>query len=172
MVRVSPAKYPRTLFIPGYEGMPELELNDYWIDQYEVTNPPVQGVCRCRWISKTRVLEVRFRPRRQASELGRGDGAVPRRGRTSRTQRLDSGGISRRARMITPSLESVGTKPRRMPSSPARACPRSITGTAPPGRFLASYIVPASNFGSTGIVARRQQAGRGAVGHTTTWRAT
>jgi tRNA A-37 threonylcarbamoyl transferase component Bud32/predicted esterase len=38
MVRVSPEKYFKTLFIPGYEGMPELTLNDYWIDQYEVTN--------------------------------------------------------------------------------------------------------------------------------------
>src|SRR5580704_7782025 len=38
IVRVSPAKYSKTLFIPGYEGMPELALKDYWIDQYEVTN--------------------------------------------------------------------------------------------------------------------------------------
>jgi eukaryotic-like serine/threonine-protein kinase len=38
MVRVSSAKYSKTLYIPGYEGMPELELKDYWIDQYEVTN--------------------------------------------------------------------------------------------------------------------------------------
>jgi serine/threonine protein kinase/dienelactone hydrolase len=38
MVRVSPEKYFKTLFIPGYEGMPELPLKDYWIDQYEVTN--------------------------------------------------------------------------------------------------------------------------------------
>jgi serine/threonine protein kinase/formylglycine-generating enzyme required for sulfatase activity/cephalosporin-C deacetylase-like acetyl esterase len=38
MVRVSPKKYPRTLFIPGFEGMPELDLPDYWIDKYEVTN--------------------------------------------------------------------------------------------------------------------------------------
>jgi eukaryotic-like serine/threonine-protein kinase len=38
MVRVSPEKYPKTLFVPGYEGMPELALKDYWIDQYEVTN--------------------------------------------------------------------------------------------------------------------------------------
>ena len=38
MVRVEPAKYFKTLFIPGYEGMPELALKDYWIDQYEVTN--------------------------------------------------------------------------------------------------------------------------------------
>jgi eukaryotic-like serine/threonine-protein kinase len=38
MVRVSPTKYSKTLFIPGYEGMPELALSDYWIDRYEVTN--------------------------------------------------------------------------------------------------------------------------------------
>ena len=38
MVRVSPEKYFRTLFIPGFEGMPELPLKDYWIDQHEVTN--------------------------------------------------------------------------------------------------------------------------------------
>jgi len=38
MVRVSPERYSKTLFIPGYEGMPELALKDYWIDQYEVTN--------------------------------------------------------------------------------------------------------------------------------------
>jgi eukaryotic-like serine/threonine-protein kinase len=38
MVRVSPEKYFKTLFIPGYEGMPQLSLKDYWIDQYEVTN--------------------------------------------------------------------------------------------------------------------------------------
>jgi len=38
MVQVAPAKYFETLFIPGYEGMPKLPLKDYWIDQYEVTN--------------------------------------------------------------------------------------------------------------------------------------
>jgi dienelactone hydrolase len=38
MVRVSTQKYSKTLLIPGYEGMPELSLKDYWIDQYEVTN--------------------------------------------------------------------------------------------------------------------------------------
>ena len=38
MVRVSPNKYPKSLFIPGFEGKPELELPEYWIDRYEVTN--------------------------------------------------------------------------------------------------------------------------------------
>jgi eukaryotic-like serine/threonine-protein kinase len=39
MVRVSlPPKYPRELVIPGYEGIPTLALGDFWVDQYEVTN--------------------------------------------------------------------------------------------------------------------------------------
>jgi serine/threonine protein kinase/formylglycine-generating enzyme required for sulfatase activity/dienelactone hydrolase len=38
MVRVSPAKIPKGLSIPGYETIPQLPLEDYWIDQYEVTN--------------------------------------------------------------------------------------------------------------------------------------
>jgi eukaryotic-like serine/threonine-protein kinase len=39
MVKVSaPKNYPTGLFIPGYEGLEELGLKDYWIDQYEVTN--------------------------------------------------------------------------------------------------------------------------------------
>ena len=38
MVRVAAEKYYKTLFIPGYEAVPELALKDYWIDQYEVTN--------------------------------------------------------------------------------------------------------------------------------------
>src|SRR6266404_1511887 len=38
MARVEPAKYFRTLFIPGFEGMPELPLPDYWLDKYEASN--------------------------------------------------------------------------------------------------------------------------------------
>jgi eukaryotic-like serine/threonine-protein kinase len=39
MVKVSlPERYPRGLVIPGYEGVPEVALADFWVDQYEVTN--------------------------------------------------------------------------------------------------------------------------------------
>jgi formylglycine-generating enzyme required for sulfatase activity/dienelactone hydrolase len=38
MVRVSQEKLTQELRIPGYEGMPSFSLADYWIDQYEVTN--------------------------------------------------------------------------------------------------------------------------------------
>ena len=32
--------------IPGFEGMPELDLPDYWIDQYEVTNRQFKALDR------------------------------------------------------------------------------------------------------------------------------
>ena len=39
MVKVTtPKNYVRDLIIPGYEGLPVVELKDFWIDQYEVTN--------------------------------------------------------------------------------------------------------------------------------------
>ena len=39
MVRVSlPEKYWRTLTIPGYEAVPEIDVGDFWIDRYEVTS--------------------------------------------------------------------------------------------------------------------------------------
>ncbi|ABF41579.1 serine/threonine protein kinase [Candidatus Koribacter versatilis Ellin345] len=38
MVRVAPSKSLKELLIPGFEGMPHLDLPDYWLDQYEVTN--------------------------------------------------------------------------------------------------------------------------------------
>jgi len=39
MVRVSlPEKYWKELTIPGYEAVPTIELGDFWIDRYEVTN--------------------------------------------------------------------------------------------------------------------------------------
>jgi serine/threonine protein kinase len=39
MVKVSfPKKYPGTLFIPGYEALPEVKLKDFWLDRYEVSN--------------------------------------------------------------------------------------------------------------------------------------
>ena len=39
MVRVStPKNYIQDLVIPGYESLPVVEMKDFWIDQYEVTN--------------------------------------------------------------------------------------------------------------------------------------
>jgi eukaryotic-like serine/threonine-protein kinase len=39
MVRIAPAEnYLKDLTIPGYEAVPTIELGDFWLDRYEVTN--------------------------------------------------------------------------------------------------------------------------------------
>jgi dienelactone hydrolase len=38
MVRVSTAGSPFSIFIPGLDHLPDVQLGDYWIDRYEVTN--------------------------------------------------------------------------------------------------------------------------------------
>ena len=38
MVRVSTAGVPFSIFIPGLDHLPKVQLGDYWIDRYEVTN--------------------------------------------------------------------------------------------------------------------------------------
>ena len=57
MVRVSPEKYSKTLFIPGFDGKPRVALTEYWIDRYEVTNRQYKDSSSGR-ISEARVLEV------------------------------------------------------------------------------------------------------------------
>jgi len=38
MVRVSSGGSPFSIFIPGLDHLPEVEIGDFWIDRYEVTN--------------------------------------------------------------------------------------------------------------------------------------
>lgn len=38
MLRVSPGNRPISLEIPGYEDLPPVLMEDYWLDRYEVTN--------------------------------------------------------------------------------------------------------------------------------------
>ena len=38
MVRVTPGSAPVSLDIPGFQQLPPVPLEDYWIDKYEVTN--------------------------------------------------------------------------------------------------------------------------------------
>lgn len=38
MVRVSSSGSPFSIFIPGLDHLPEVEIGDFWVDRYEVTN--------------------------------------------------------------------------------------------------------------------------------------
>ena len=152
MVRVSPAKYSKTLFIPGYEGMPELALKDYWIDQYEVTNRQFKAFVDQGGYQKARLLEGRFPPRRQNIFPGK------KQWRCSGTPPARPG----------PKDWIEGEYPKGQDDFPVTgiswyeaAAYAEFAGKSLPtiyhwnraaGPFSASLIVPASNFGSTGLV--------------------
>ena len=94
MVRVSPANYSKTLFIPGYEGMPELALKDYWIDQYEVTNRQFKVFVDQGGYQKRDYWKVDFVRDGKTALMGRSDGALPRQRRASGPEGLDARRIS------------------------------------------------------------------------------
>jgi eukaryotic-like serine/threonine-protein kinase len=62
MVMVSfPKKYPRGVFIPGYEGLPEAPLKDFWLDRYEVTNRQFKAFVDQGGYQKREYWKVEFR---------------------------------------------------------------------------------------------------------------
>ncbi len=151
MVRVSPAKYFKTLFIPGYEGMPELELKDYWIDQHEVTNREFKAFVDQGGYQKREYWKVDFQ--RDRKHLSWDEALALFR---------DSAGRP------GPKGWTLGEYPSGQDDFPVTgvswyeaAAYAEFAGKSLPtiyhwnraaGPFSASYIVPASNFGGSGIV--------------------
>ena len=66
--------------------MPELELQDYWIDQYEVTNRQFKAFVDQGGYQKREYWKIDFSRRRKTSFLGRSHGVVPRRYGTPRPE--------------------------------------------------------------------------------------
>jgi serine/threonine protein kinase/formylglycine-generating enzyme required for sulfatase activity len=60
MVRVSPASIPKGLFIPGYEELAPMPPEDYWMDQYEVTNRQFKDFVDQRGYSQPEYWKVDF----------------------------------------------------------------------------------------------------------------
>ena len=151
MVRVSPAKYFKALFIPGYEGMPELELKDYWIDQYEVTNREFKAFVDQGGYQKREYWKVDFE--RDGKHLSWDEALALFR---------DSAGRP------GPKGWTLGEYPNGQDDFPVtgiswyeaaafaefagKSLPTIYHWNRAAGPFSASYIVPASNFGGSGIV--------------------
>jgi serine/threonine protein kinase/dienelactone hydrolase len=53
MVKVTPRNSPAPLTFPGYEDLPEVRLNDFWIDRYEVTNKQYREFVKFGGYNKT-----------------------------------------------------------------------------------------------------------------------
>jgi eukaryotic-like serine/threonine-protein kinase len=152
MVKVSTAKYFKTLFIPGYEGMPELALGDYWIDQYEVTNRQFKAFVDQGGYQKREYWKVDFQ--RAGKHLSWDEAMAMFRDGTGRPG---------------PKGWVQGEYPKREDDFPVSgiswyeaAAYAEFAGKSLPtiyhwnraaGPFSAAYIVPASNFGNSGILA-------------------
>jgi formylglycine-generating enzyme required for sulfatase activity/dienelactone hydrolase len=151
MVRVQPAKYFKTLFIPGYEGMPELPLKDYWIDQYEVTNRQFKAFVDNGGYQKRDYWKTNFvRDGKQLSfqeVIGLFRDATGRPGPKDWVQ-----GEYSKGQDDFPVTGISWYEAAAYAEFAGKSLPTIYHWNRAAGPFSASVIVPASNFGSIGIL--------------------
>ncbi len=151
MVRVSPAHYSKVLFIPGYEGMPELELPDYWIDQYEVTNRQFKRFVDEGGYQKREYWKIPFR---DGSKQLSWDEAMARfRDSTARPGPKDwTQGEYPKGQDDFPVTGISWYEAAAYAEFAGKSLPTIYHWNRAAGPFSAAYIVPASNFGASGIL--------------------
>ena len=151
MVRVSPAQYTKTLYIPGYEGMPELALNDYWIDQYEVTNQQFKAFVDAGGYQKREYWKYDFV--REGKHLSWEEGIALFRDAAGRPGPKDwIQGEYPKGQDDYPVTGVSWYEAAAYAGFAGKSLPTIYHWNRAAGPFLASYMVPASNFGSTGIL--------------------
>jgi eukaryotic-like serine/threonine-protein kinase len=151
MVRVSPAKYPKTLFIPGYEGMPELELKDYWIDQHEVTNRQFKAFVDQGGYQKREYWKVDFV--RDGKRLSWDESIALFRDGAGRPG--PKGWVQGEYPNGQDDLPVTGIswyEAAAYAEFAGKSLPTIYHWNRAAGPFSASYIVPTSNFGGSGVV--------------------
>ncbi len=151
MVRVSPEKYIDTLLIPGYEKMPKLKLKDYWIDKYEVSNRQFKTFVDQGGYKKREYWKVDFQNEgRHISwdeAMNQFRDATGRPGPKNWTQGDYPKGQDDFPVAGISWYEAAGYA-----EFAGKSLPTIYHWNRAAGPFLASFIVPASNFGSSGIV--------------------
>ena len=151
MVRVSPAKYFKTLFIPGYEGMPELALKDYWIDQYEVTNRQFKAFVDQGGYQKREYWKIDFQ--RDGKRLAWEEAMALFRDSAGRPGPKDwIQGEYPRGQDDVPVTGISWYEAAAYAEFAGKSLPTIYHWNRAAGPFSAAYIVPASNFGGTGIL--------------------
>ena len=151
MVRVSPAHYSKTLFIPGYEGMPELELKDYWIDQYEVTNRQFKAFVDQGGYQKHEYWKVDFQ--KDGKHLSWDEAMAVFRDGTGRPGPKDwSQGEYPKGQDDYPVTGISWYEAAAYAEFAAKSLPTIYHWNRAAGPSSAAYIVPASNFGTSGIL--------------------
>jgi formylglycine-generating enzyme required for sulfatase activity/predicted esterase len=151
MVRVSPARYSKTLYIPGYEGMPALDLKDYWIDEYEVTNRQFKAFVDQGGYQKREYWKVDFQ--RDGKKLS-WDEAMPlfrdaagRPGPKDWTQ-----GEYPKGQDEFPVTGVSWYEAAAFAEFAGKSLPTIYHWNRAAGPFSAASIVPASNFGGAGVL--------------------
>jgi formylglycine-generating enzyme required for sulfatase activity/dienelactone hydrolase len=151
MVRVSAEKYYKTLFIPGYDGMPELELKDYWIDEYEVTNRQFKVFVDQRGYQKRDYWKVDFR--RDGKNVSWEEAMALFRDAAGRPGPKDwIEGEYPKGQDDFPVSGISWYEAAAYAEFAGKSLPTIYHWNRAAGPFSASLIVPASNFSSTGLV--------------------
>ena len=151
MVRVSPAKYSPTLFIPGYEGMPELELKDYWIDQYEVTNRQFKAFVDQGGYQKREYWKFPFE--RNGKTLSWDEAMALFRDGTGRPGPKDwAQGEYPKGQDDFPVTGISWYEAAAYAEFAGKSLPTIYHWNRAAGPVSAAFIVPASNFGTTGVL--------------------
>jgi formylglycine-generating enzyme required for sulfatase activity/dienelactone hydrolase len=151
MVRVSPRKYSRTLFIPGYEGMPELALNDYWIDRYEVTNRQFKAFVDQGGYRKGEYWKVDFQ--RDGKHLAWDEAMALFRDAAGQAGPKDwVQGEYPKGQDEFPVTGISWYEAAAYAEFAGKSLPTIYHWNRAAGPFSAAYIVPASNFGSSGVL--------------------
>ena len=151
MVRVSPEKYVDRLQIPGYEKMPELKLKDYWIDRYEVSNRQFKSFVDQGGYKKREYWKVDFqiegRHISNDEAMNQFRDATGRPGPRSWTQ-----GEYPKGQDDFPVTGISWYEAAAYAEFAGKNLPTIYHWNRAAGPFLAASIVPASNFGTSGIL--------------------
>ena len=151
MVRVSPEKYPKALFIPGYEGMPELVLKDYWIDKYEVTNRQYKQFVDQGGYQKRDYWKVDFE--REGKHLSWDDAMKEFRDGAGRTGPKDwIQGEYPKGQDDFPVTGISWYEATAYAEFAGKSLPTIYHWNRAAGPFSAAYSVPLSNFGGSGVL--------------------
>ncbi|MGA3210394.1 MAG: bifunctional serine/threonine-protein kinase/formylglycine-generating enzyme family protein, partial [Terriglobales bacterium] len=151
MVKVSPAQYSKILFIPGYEGMPELALKDYWIDQYEVTNRQFKVFVDQGGYQKREYWKVDFQ--RDGKPLSWEEGMALFRDSAGRPGPKDwIQGVYPKGQDDLPVTGISWYEAAAYAEFAGKSLPTIYHWNRAAGPFSAAYIVPASNFGGPGLL--------------------
>ncbi|HYV74018.1 MAG TPA: protein kinase [Candidatus Binatia bacterium] len=163
MVRISTEKYPNTLFIPGFEGQPELELKDYWIDQYEVTNGQYKAFVDAGGYQKPEYWKFDFvkdgKKLTWEQAMSEFRDAAGRPGPKDWLQ-----GEYPKGQEDYPVAGISWYEAAAYANFAGKSLPTIYHWNRASGPFSAAYIVPLSNFGSSGIVPVGSKPGIGPFG--------